>query len=61
LVKRAFPVLSPYAVLRSFVASCELVKDDPFVWFRDVLARIASHSIQQLDILLPHRWAEART
>ncbi len=48
------------AVLKSFVASCELVKIDPFVWFRDVLARIASHSIQQLDHLLPHRWAPVR-
>ena len=45
------------AVLRSFVASCELVKVDPFDWFRDVLSRIATHSIQQLDELLPHRWA----
>ena len=25
------------AVLRSFVTSCELVKIDPFAWFRDVL------------------------
>jgi hypothetical protein len=39
------------------VASCELVKLDPFVWFRDILGRIATHSIQQLDELLPHRWA----
>ena len=28
------------AVLRSFVASCELVKVDPFAWFQDVLSRI---------------------
>ena len=49
------------AVLRSFVASCELTKVDPFVWFQDVLSRIASHSIQQLDELLPHRWAAARS
>ena len=48
------------AVLRSFVASCELVKVDPFAWFQDVLSRIATHSIQQLDELLPHRWAAAR-
>jgi transposase len=48
------------AVLRSFVASCELMKIDPFEWFRDVLSRIATHSIQQLDQLLPHRWAAAR-
>jgi transposase len=49
------------AVLRSFVASCELVNVDPFAWFQDVLSRIGAHSIQQLDDLLPHRWAAART
>ena len=45
------------AVLRSFVASCELAKVDPFAWFQDVLSRIGECSIQQLDELLPHRWA----
>ena len=44
------------AVLRSFVSSCELVKVDPFA-FRDVLSRIATHSLQKLEDLLPHRWA----
>ncbi len=47
------------AVLRSFIASCELIKVDPFEWFHDVLSRVASHSIQKLDELLPHRWAAA--
>jgi transposase len=47
------------AILRSFVASCELLKVDPFEWFRDVLSRISMHSIQQLDQLLPHAWAAA--
>jgi transposase len=47
------------AVLRSFVASCELAKVDPFAWFHDVLSRIGSHSIHRLDELLPHRWAPA--
>jgi transposase len=47
------------AVLRSFVTSCELVKIDPFVWFRDVLSRIAEHPMNRLDDLLPHRWALA--
>ncbi len=28
------------AILRSFVGSCELVKVDPFEWFRDVLSRL---------------------
>lgn len=45
------------AILRSFVSSCELNQLDPFAWFRDVLARIPSHSIQKLDELLPHNWA----
>jgi transposase len=45
------------AVLRSFVASCELAKVDPFAWFQDVLTRIGRRSLQQLDELLPHRWA----
>ena len=47
-------------VLRSFVTSCELAKVDPVAWFQDVLTRIAECSIQQLDDLLPRRWAVAR-
>jgi hypothetical protein len=47
------------SVPRSFVASCELAKVDPFAWFQDVLTRIGQRSIQQLDDLLPHRWAAA--
>jgi gamma-glutamylcyclotransferase (GGCT)/AIG2-like uncharacterized protein YtfP len=49
------------AVLKSFVASCELVKIDPLRWFRDALSKIATRSIHELDTLLPHRWAEAQT
>jgi transposase len=49
------------AVLRSFVASCELANLDPFARFQDLLSRIGSHSIQQLDELPPHRWAAARS
>lgn len=45
------------AILRSFVGSCELNGIDPFAWFRDVLGRLGSHSIQKLEELLPHRWA----
>ena len=46
------------AVLRSFVSSCELVRIDPFAWFRDVLGRIAEHPMTRLEELLPHRWAQ---
>ena len=46
--------------VRSFVASCELAKVDPSVWFQDVLTRIGACSIQLLDASLPHRWAAAR-
>ena len=46
------------AVLRSFVVSSEMVKIDPFAWFRDVLSRIADHPVKRLDELLPHRWAQ---
>jgi transposase len=45
------------AILRSFVSSCELIKVDPFAWFRDVLSRVAAHPVNQLDDLMPHRWA----
>ena len=48
------------AVLRTFVASCERVKIDPCAWFGDVLARIASNPVNQLDQLLPHNWTPAR-
>jgi len=46
------------AILRSFVGSCELAKVDPFAWLQDVLSRVGEASIQSLDELLPHRWAE---
>lgn len=48
------------AVLRTFVATCERVKIDPLAWFSDVLARIASFPVNQLDQLLPHNWAAAQ-
>jgi transposase len=48
------------AVLRSFVASCQRVNVDPFAWFKDVLARIASHSINRITELLPHNWIPAQ-
>lgn len=44
------------SVLASFVATCKLVKVDPFVWFHDVLKRIADHPQPRIADLLPHNW-----
>ena len=48
------------AVLRSFVASCQRVGVDPFVWLKDILSRFADHPINRLAELLPHNWAPAQ-
>ena len=48
------------AVLRSFVASCQRVGVDPFVWLKDILSRIADHPITRIAELLPHHWASAQ-
>jgi hypothetical protein len=42
------------AVLPSLVASCQGVNVDPFAWFKDILARIPSYSINRIAELLPH-------
>jgi transposase len=44
------------AVLTSFMASCQRVKIDPFAYLKDVLGRVASHPVTQLDQLLPANW-----
>jgi len=49
------------AVLRSFVASCQRVGVDPFLWLKDILSRIAGHLITRLAELLPHNWAPSRS
>ena len=44
------------AVLMSFIATCKRCRVEPFTWFRDVLSRIATHPINRLAELLPHKW-----
>jgi transposase len=44
------------SVLMSFIASCKRCRVEPFAWFRDVLARIATHPVNRLAELLPHNW-----
>jgi hypothetical protein len=48
------------AVLRSFIASADRAGVDPFMWFKDVLSRIADHPITRLAELRPHNWSAAQ-
>jgi len=43
----------------SFIASCQRLKIDPWAYLYDVLGRVASHSIHDLDQLLPANWKPA--
>jgi transposase len=45
------------AVLYSLVQSCRLLDIDPFVYFRDVLLRVATHPQSRIAELTPAGWA----
>jgi transposase len=49
------------ATLYSLVQSCRLVSIDPFLYFRDVLVRVASHPHRQIGELTPRMWATKLT
>ena len=49
------------AVLRSFMASCQRLKIDPWAHLRDLLDRIAAQPVTRLDELLPANWKPAST
>ena len=44
------------AMLYSLMGTCKLHGINPFIWLRDVLQRIATHSINKIEDLLPHNW-----
>ena len=44
------------AMMYSFCASCKVMGINPWEWLQDVLKRIGSHKINQLEVLLPHHW-----
>jgi transposase len=48
------------AIIYSLVATCKIHGIDPFAYFRDVLERLPSHPINQIQDLLPHNWKAAR-
>jgi transposase len=45
------------ATLYSLVQSCRLVEIDPFLYFRDVLKRVATHPQSEIGQLTPRAWA----
>ena len=47
------------AMLFSVVSSCQRHGHDPFVYLRDVLARLPDHPKDRLEDLLPTRWSPA--
>lgn len=47
------------AVLKSFIASCQQSKVEPWAYLRDVLERIAAHPAKAIDELLPANWKPA--
>jgi hypothetical protein len=44
------------AMLYSLMGTCKLHGLNPFEWLKDVLSRIASHSINKINELLPQNW-----
>jgi hypothetical protein len=43
-------------MLYALLGTCKLNGINPFIWFRDVLQRIATHPINKIEELLPHLW-----
>lgn len=44
------------AMIYSLLGTCLKHQVNPFLWLRDVLARLPDHPVQQVSELLPHRW-----
>jgi transposase len=44
------------AMLYSLLGTCKQHDVNPFIWLKDVLQRIATHPINKIEELLPHRW-----
>jgi hypothetical protein len=43
-------------MLYSLLGTCKMHEINPYVWLKDVLARIATHPINKIQELLPHHW-----
>lgn len=49
------------AMLYSFLGTCKINNVNPYEWMTDVLSRIPTHSVNELEELLPHKWKPATT
>jgi transposase len=49
------------AAIMSLVQSAKLNGHDPYMYLKDVLARLPAHPAARIDELLPHRWHRATT
>jgi len=43
-------------MLYSLLGTCKMHEINPYVWLKEVLARIATHPINKIQDLLPHHW-----
>src|SRR5690606_6277684 len=48
------------AVIYSLVATCKKHGVNPETWLTDVLGRIPTHPMKQVEDLLPHHWQERK-
>lgn len=44
------------AIIYSLLGSCKMQGIDPYVWLKDILARLPEHPINKVKELLPHNW-----
>jgi transposase len=49
------------AILTSFTTTCKRLDIDPWVYLRDIFARISAHKHSRLAELLPDKWRAGRT
>ena len=47
------------AAIMSLIRSAQLNGHDPYVYLKDVLTRLPTHRADDIESLLPHRWAPA--
>lgn len=44
------------AIFQSFIVSCKMQGIDPFVYLVDILQRVSSHPMNEIDKLIPRKW-----